>query len=491
MLRHRLQRLPTDSHRPSARLTVRYFRPRALALVLALGVCVTSRGADAFRACRFVKPLDAAQVTRDEIAAVPLDREVYAHTRADFADVRLRQGDGPEVPFVLEKRRYPRTRFVDEQVPTQVEGLRELAGNRIEITVRVTRQTLPVAFIQVETPLRDYEKQVSVCGSQDAVQWTSVVSGQPIFDYSRYMDVRGNRIEMPNTAFAVYRVAIENVTDMQSSVFLELTRQVRGVEPISEQGRTVLERRDFRIDRLTLWGRRAVEGEAADVEVEYPIAGFEARVDATRKWTELRIQTSREPLCALELVTSSRNFSRRVRVQVRRQGPGTTEPWIDIGDGHIQALAFRGAAKSQLTLRFPESRAAEYRLLVLDGDSPPLDFTGATGMGKAYRAVFLAAPGHRYRLYFGNERAQLPAYDAAAVLGALTPQRAPGPVELSPGALEPNPAYGRRDGLSGLLENRMLFGAAIALVLAGLGWGLARALRRIDQIAPPGSEPDA
>ncbi len=31
MVRHRLQSLPTDSHRPSARPTGRYFRPPALA----------------------------------------------------------------------------------------------------------------------------------------------------------------------------------------------------------------------------------------------------------------------------------------------------------------------------------------------------------------------------------------------------------------------------------------------------------------------------
>ncbi|OGV72300.1 MAG: hypothetical protein A3K19_02595 [Lentisphaerae bacterium RIFOXYB12_FULL_65_16] len=449
-----------------------------------------------FRAWHFLKPVDTARVSREDLAAVKLDPEVYLHSRADLADIRLRQGDGPELPFVLEKQQRQRTRFTDEVIPTEVAGLKELEGNRIEITVRVTRQTLsataiplPVSAIRVETPLRDYEKQVAVFGSRDGVHWAPVVQGQTIFDYSRYMDVRGNRVEMPDTDLPMYRVVLDNVTDLQSSVFVELTRQVRGGEPVSDEARGVISRRDFRIDRLVFLGRRTSEGEVTDIEADYPVSGFKVQANAAKKWTEVAVTTAREPLCGFTLATTSRNFSRAVRVQALRPTDGVVETWADVGAGTIEVLAFRSVNRSELTVRFPETRAREYRLLIQDGDSPPLDLTGVTGLGNVYRVLFLASPGTACGLYFGNDRAQAPVYDAAQVLGRLQRQSGIDPVELAAGPMQENPGYGRITGLSGLLENRLTLGVAMALVLGVLAWAILRAVKRIETMDDTGATP--
>ena len=442
-------------------------------------VAATARGAFRAEDFRYIKGIDHSGLGQEDIGAADLDDEVYARTRDDLADLRVRADDGTEVPFLVEKVTKSSPVYVDERMATVRDGLDILDDNRIQVLVHRQDTDTPPSYLLIETPLRDYEKTVRVDGRIPGRSWEEMVRGQRIFDYSRYMDVRSSRVELAPSDATEYRIEIGNVTDMTTSGVVRLTRELRRGEVEKETDSKVLTRRDFRINRIVFFRRMERSTAKRDVERRYEIDNFSVEVDAKNRWTAVLISTQRQPLCEFELQTSSRNFSREVKLQVRRTG-ATGETWTDCASGRITHLDLGSFRRSDLKVRFTESREQQYRLLILDQDSPPLDITGIQATGKVYQALFLASPQRSYDLLFGDEEATRPVYDAGNVLRTLLAQREHPPVSLKLKQMTENAAFGRRPRFGRVLNSKVTFALVVAVVVLVLGWGVYRAAKSID-----------
>gem|GEM_PF-394200 len=457
-------------------------RLRNIALgILASACCAATAGPGGWR---FVKPVRAQALARETIAAVVLDTDVYAATRADLADLRLRDSRGREVPYLLEKQTRTRTESVARPLSANTVTLRELPGNRIEVVMELAAADATPAYLVLDTPMRDFEKRVSVFGRRHNGAWSPLVSQQPVFDYSRYMDVRNVRVPLPGTRQDRYRIDIDNVTDVQGSAFAELARAGQSDGTVLDSVRTVLQRRDFRIDRIRFFELVRQVRERQAVEVSYGVETEATTVDPEAGRTEILIRAARQPLCGFRLQTTSRNFTRTVQIQTRRV-QGGIERWADIGSGQIHKLAFRDISEEDLTVTFAERRDTEYRLLILDHDNPPLEITGIEGIGAAYQLVFLAEPKQDYQLHYGSEEARQPVYDYASVLGALrkgqnTPIR-----ELELGPARHGTVDNGGFGLRALLNSKLVLGLAIGLGVLVLLGAIRFALQRVDALTPP------
>lgn len=471
-------------------MRTRWTRAFALATLGLGGIALPPQAAETaagLRHFRFIKPVVAMSSAREELAAAVFDADVYTHAAAGFADLRLVDQDGALVPFLIEKQQHTKVVVATEPVSVTVESLTEKEGNRIEVVVSLARDAEPATGIEIVTPLRDFEKHVTVFGSRaDSATWKELVRDQPIFDYSRFMDVRSTRIELPDNDCTAYRVEFGNVSDLRTSTFMEMTRTVQGAEPTTETGRHIIERRDFRIDRLEFSRRRRREGERVDADVAWAVADIEFPPHPERGQSAILVRTARQPLTAFRFVTGNRNFSRAVTVQIPRNGPGTTA-WVDLAVGAIREISFRDVRRRELTIEFPETRAALYRVLVHNGDSPPLEFTGIEGIGRAYQALFLAYPEKQYRLVFGDDRARPPVFDAA-VLHILRQAKGREVLTLELEPLFENPESGKPLGLLALFENRWFLSGVIAIVVAALAWGIVSALRHVDAATVAGEE---
>ena len=477
-----------DFHLPAASKKETPVRKLPLALLLS-ALALPCAAAFEPAPFRFLKPLDAGARSREEILTTALDSEVFRAAAADYRDLRIVDDAGGEIPRLVEKATASKSVIVRDPLVMETVSLREFPDNRIEILFRIRPKEAAASGVQeaqpspsgftLHTPLRNFERTVTVAGSVDGTKWEPLVQEAFIFDYSRYMDVANADVQLPANKCRQFKVEISNVTDEKRSPFLELTREIRGGAEQGQITKTTLEQRPLRIDRVDFWVNVTHEERRGDVKQSYPVARFEARQDPKKKATIVDVYTSREPLTGFTLDTASRNFSRRVSVEVPRPG-GAYADWREAGSGTVTRLQFQSFSKDELKVSFPESREEHYRLVIADADNPPLQITGLKAEGNVYRAVFLAYPKRGYRLFYGAEEMPAPAYDLAPVLALLRQGFQPLAGKL--GAQAENPDYRRRAGWGRVLNHKAFLVAVIGVMVAVLAWGLYRTGRRVEAL---------
>ena len=452
---------------------------RTLVCCLLLGFALPSAAAEP-EAFRFHKKVDRGAAQKESILAVVFDSDVYAATRREFPDLRVFDARDKEVPYVVEKVTEPRLHTVRTTCGSTVVAIHEHADD-LDVLIRLDANAPAVDGLSIITPLTNYERRVRVYGSNDGTDWTPVVAGRLVFDYSRYMDISNRDVNLPKNGYRQFKVSISGIVDATESPFLDLTRKYRGGGQPERTERTVLERRPFRMDRIELWQERKETLSEKEQKSDYKVVKWRVEEDAAGKTTIVYVDLQREPLTELTLQTSSRNFSRSAVVQSLVTHGVRTE-WVDIGRGQASLVDFGGYRKQTLGISFPERRETEYRIVIRNEDNPPLAIEGVKARGNVYRAVFLAAENERYRLYYGSDEADSPKYDAATVLAPLRQGQAAGEGRL--GAEVGNPAAGEAPALTirTIVNNPVLLGAVIVVLVAVLGWALFRAARRINEL---------
>ena len=221
---------------------------------------------------RCSKPIDRGTATGESILAVTLDSDVYAATRRDFPDLRIFDARDHEVPCLLEKATEPRTRTVRNACQSTVVSLKE-RGDGLDVIVRLDADAPAADGLNIMTPLANYERRVSIEGSNDGLGWTPLLAGGVIFDYSRYMDIGNRELRLPYNSYRQFRLSISGIADTKESPFLDLTRKYRGGRETERTETTVLERRPFRIDRIELWHEQAEKTFEYDRKADYKAAG--------------------------------------------------------------------------------------------------------------------------------------------------------------------------------------------------------------------------
>lgn len=427
---------------------------------------------------RFWKSIDRDAIKDEEIVAVTLDSDIYAVTRAGFPDLRVVDEAQSETPYLIENEIEYRQERLRLPFNTTIVTLRP-DGNTIEVHLRLPDKSPDAEGFSFATPLRNYERKVSVSGSADGVSWTPLVTDGIIFDYSQFMDVSSREISLPKNSFREFKITIDDVIDEKESPFKELTRSLKGAQEEQRVERTIIERRPFRIDRIAAWGLATRERVQQIKTVSYPVAGFEAKEDPENKQTVVTVRTRREPITRLTLETSSRNFSRRAVVEVPVvQGENTV--WQPITEATIVNFSFRNQHREQLTIAIPERREEQFRLVIRNEDNPPLRVTGVQAEGIVQRVVFLAEPTKTYRIFYSSESAAAPRYEAATVLATLRQDNAPIMTKL--GVQKENSEFGGEltQAVPSLLNNWFFLGTALGLMVVVLGWCLFRAGQRLE-----------
>ncbi len=433
---------------------------------------------------RFRKEVSAASKTEESLVAAALDAEVYAATQPGLADLRLQDGQGTVLPYLVRKSQELQGQSVRRKTWTSPKpSLRPLENGGLEITLLLTEDDPAPNGLTLITPLRNFEQRVSILTSTDGQTWEPTAGDTVIFDYSRYMDVRNDSVPFPASPRKHVRIVIDDVTFEQQSELLELTRRLRGNEETERTERVTIDRRPFRIERIEFWQEVSQEKIKGDHKQSYPVSGFQVTEDAKTRQTIITVDTHREPLTSLTLETTSRNFSRGCVVEVQERH-GVQNAWLQIGIATLSRIDFKNLKREQLTISFPESRQAQYRLVIENRDSPPLTVTGVQSVGNVYEVIFLSASNKPHQLAYGDPDAASPRYDTATIQALLTESYRPESVKLGSEQQTPGAAPAGFKLLQVVNDPRLLTGI-ICLLAVVLGWGLYSAVKRMDNSTPP------
>lgn len=443
---------------------------------LVAGLALAAVAAAPDRRFHFVRDLiRAGDRAGDAVLTVPLDASVFGATRDGFPDLRVVDDRGREVAYALERATRRRTCPEREEVAARVVSL-ELRDDAIEVVAELDPDAPSPQGATIHTPLRDFERRVRVFGSADGGAWEVLADDGRIFDYSRHMDVRNLDVPFPARRFRRFKLAIERESDEQKSPFYELIREREGGEPGATTEVARFLHRPFRIDRVSFHREvdRTVEEKVATLRARLELAGVGP--DRDGRATQIEVEAGRLPLSRLALRTSTRNFDRPARV-LAAVGDGPNPRWEEIGRGRLYRHRLGTFRDEGLELEFAERRADRLRIVVEDGDSPPLDVLGVDGDRSDVRLAFLGEPGRRYRLAYGSDASDPPSYDTEAVLAALGPEARREAVALGPPQANPDYRPSRRPWIG----DAAALALALILMAAVLAWAIVQAVRRADK----------
>ncbi len=435
---------------------------------------------------RFSKQIDRGAATGEEILAILLDSDIYAGTRDGYPDLRIVDDRGAIVPYLLEPAARRQKTSVRQLCASKVASLHVDEGKGLEIVVDLDEKAPGATGVTIRTPLADYERRVRVYGSRTSDDWVPLVSDGAIFDYSRFMDVRNRDVLIPASAYRRFKVVVEHELDEGESPLRELIRGRNNGKKDEQVEITQTLRRPFRIDGIDLWRSDETDGETKAETFPYPLESVSVELDARHKVSRVEIASRRAPLTRLSISTTNKNFSRPARALVPVHD-GVRTDWVEVGRGTLSLIQFRGYQRADLRIGFPEQRQEHYRLVIENGDNPPLEITGVVAEGTGHRLVFLGTEGRTYHVEYGSDTAKPPNYDTAAVLGSL--KKGFQPVTLKLGPQFANPGYKAARGPGNLLNNKVFLALAIVVMVLVLAWALFRAGQRIKAMPQSGASP--
>ncbi|MEI6515010.1 MAG: hypothetical protein WCO77_03450 [bacterium] len=429
---------------------------------------------------KFDRILEGSAPIRTEAVAALLDEAMHRTAADRYADVRIVDDRGMEIPCAIEKVLVDETRVVRRPVVSRATALKELPGNRIEAEFELDRPEYRADGFDVVTPLRDFARAVSVFGSRDGRVWEPLVQNADICDYSRYLDVRRTEVVLPAGSGPRFRVEIGNASEDRVQPLVKLVSQQGGQDAGAEIRTQELLRTPFRMDGIGFWRNETVVEARREARREWDLPAPAVVENSKEKTTEITVDAGRLPLSRLVLVSAFRNFSRVARVQIQVTENGVAR-WRNLAEARVRNVDLPGFVRSELEIDFPEQRVMQLRVTVSNGDNPPLSEVRLRGFGPVYRVLMLAEPGRTYRLLYGSENLPAPVYDLEAVLTPVRQGLQPKVRTLGP--VHENPAYQpARAGLGDWLNNKAFMTGAIILAALVLLIVLARSLKSVKKI---------
>lgn len=306
--------------------------------------------------------------------ALDLPPELLARCRQDLADLRLVEGDGREVPYLLDRarERSAETRWSGALVDSRREQ-RRWSSWTLDLRAARSFDTLLLTI-----PEQDFAKAVRVELSEDGAGWREAVREAGVFDRPWSTRIHHTRIELPQPATARY---------------VRLTLDDGRSRPVNVTGIEVARARPLPGES---WSRPARVAALASEpgRSRYGLSGVAGL-----------------PFETLALEPDEAAFSRHVRVIEASLKNGRREETV-LGEGEIYRLRAddKALAAEALSLSVRPPSGGELILEVRDDDSPPLRPPRATVSAAATRLLFAGTPGQP-TLYYGNPLTRQARYD--------------------------------------------------------------------------------
>jgi hypothetical protein len=429
----------------------------------------------------FVKDLAPPDDRPNTLGVVLVDEEVLAATDDRYASLRVLTEAQAETPFLVRTRRIFRRGMQQVEDSLRTVSLRTREDNAIEIILSREKDSDTPSSLQFDTQERNFEKSVSIEGSVSGAEWVLLAGPKPIFDYSRFLDMRNTRVEFPAGPYAQYRVMVSNITERTQSPMTQFARDTRDGKLVSEVENTSFLRNDFRIDRIRAFEQKPTEVRAELITRDYTVTDFAVTNNAKEKTTVVTFRTARAPLTSFTLIADDPNFSRTCTLEAT-DARDASLPWAQVASARLTRV--RAGQFHMEDLGLVPGRACRfrnYRLTILNQDSPPLRITGIAAKGEVHELVFFVDRAHSYRLLYGGDGAPVPQYDIGAVLQSAETATMDA---YHAGDQKPNPEYRPGQVKRFTLDGRKLMVGAIVLMVGVLAWIVIAAARRLEPPSP-------
>jgi hypothetical protein len=425
----------------------------------------------------YSRSLSAADSGRGETGTFLFDSLLYRATNGDLTNVRIFDDSGRQVSFDIRPVQESDTNEYEQVVPLRQIDFTSGADNRMTIEFERPEDAPAPDRLFLATPNTNFEKTVRVSGSGDRKRWVTLAGDRPVFDYSRFIDVRSTSVAFPARPYHYYRVVIGGVTELRSSPFSEVMRARDNSGKRADYEAFVRVQEPLRIDGVTFYRTVRAVYRSDNRRQAYRLRMVSTAVDTAQKATVVTVASNREPLRTLTLESPSVNFRRNVTVEASND-TATDSGWVGVASGEVYRIR-TGAFKDEC-MKVPldrRSRYLRYRLAIRDYDNTPIVISGLKAEGDVHEAVFFHKGARKLEVCYGGDDISAPRYDVAAVLSGA-PQTAPQRWVLGQEAAL-RKATPRHEGPWKKYGKYALI-AALALMVGMLGYAVAVGAKKVE-----------
>jgi hypothetical protein len=340
----------------------------------------------------FVRDVQIQEPARQNFIVV--DADVFAHSRADLADLRLYGGDR-QVPYKLVEAR---AGSVSEEREVRVLNLAKI-GDHTEFDLDM--DGVPeYDHIRLRMNAKDFVVRASVEGRDSLSGGRAAPWPEPstLYDFSAEKLGANFTIKLPTWSFRYVHVKLG-----------------RGITPQQVLGATVSNRQEKRAFYISVGSCKSLEPRPRQTRW---------RCDLAENVPVDRIVFDVDP--------HDVNFRRPVSVQDDHE--------VQVSCGDISRIRTRRGGTDvvgeELAVRVGSVSLSHVIVVVDNGDDAPLGIHAITP--QSFQRRLYLEPGGRstLRLYFGDAKLEAPVYDYAKMF-----RESEGAVEATLGATMPNPAY--------------------------------------------------
>lgn len=404
-----------------------------------------------------------------EFALTP---DAISQARGDLGDLRLTDGAGEIVPYVLRVDRGQAGKPIAYE-PARTYNPLYVPGKQSSVTVDFG-STATRTEIDVLTPGTNFRRRVMVEASTDGQSWQVLRKSDWLFNVAHENgQYAKSRVALPDNDFRHLRVTVFHAPDDPAELPIEKVRAryLRSTPPVT-----------------------------AEVEVDSIAVTENPKLKVTEIQADLGFE--KLPLCEVALAFEDEQFMRRVEVlgrdsktltitQLVENAPARKRqieaPWRSLGGGVIHRFDglttsrpdSAGGRELSANLSLPLTGGCRYlKLLIYNGDDAPLKVVnaGLTVRRLQQYVAFQAKAAGPYKLYVGNEKAPAPRYDLSHFADRL---RAEGVTKATMGLAAPSPSFAPPEKMIAWSERHKgaIWGAMIFLGLV-LVFMVGRQLRK-------------
>ena len=419
---------------------------------------------------------------KQELAAVVPDSVIW-ETGETMPDIRIVTKSGQSAPYIFRKVLESRMKKIRENRKASITRLEEKNDDSVELFIDIIEKNGTANLLEVATPLKDFERLISVSGINSDGSEVPLAKNIPIYDYSRFADIRHTTVELPPNEFRKFKVSINSLTDEIISPNSHVSKTLDGDKEIRRTEETDIRSRNFRIDAILIYYEHETESQKVEKIARLSHKSFRVIQDSKSKNTILEIETHNEPFSALMIETPENNLYRRLAFEVTAT-IGGMEKWEAFKQATVLRISFRDYKRSELRVDFPEMQKRRFRIVIFNEDNPPIDVKGVTLYGPAWRALFLTEQGESLKLFYGGKHDHIVKQDTEPVKRIY--ESGYEPVEFKIGQVEINPDYQEPDtskagSWTDFFSSKIFFIIAAGLMVLTIASALFKSAKKIQE----------
>lgn len=389
-------------------------RGPAVALAL-LAAALSGQAAECFF------PICAPELTSSTVLSLELPVQALIDLGGRQEALRIFAVDDREIPYWAMPVTKTETAWRHAPCPAMTTRVKEQEDLSLVLDFELAPETPAPQGLTINTPRRNFERQVTVLGDDNGT-WTTLTAEAFIFESSDTLQMRQCDVPFDGGKHRRFRIVIAQASLEREDAYRRVTRFLAPNGQTDNAVETTgVTRQPFKIDSVSFWHTVPAPTKPEVQFLSFSVPAAPVSHDAGKQETTYELTPPCYPVTGLEIISPERNFLRAVTVQKQYE-----HDFITVHHARITACDLTGIPSLRPILDgLAPITGGRMRIIIHDGDNPPLTVEQIRLRAPAVKLVFIAEPGQAPCRLSAVAQARPPTYQHPEIFPAILANQVP------------------------------------------------------------------